>query len=269
MCEHARAARAGARARNRSMRPAACAVATRGRRGCSGCRPRLRSGRSESSWTAATSRSSAKRSAALARIGTAAPRRSSPPDAVQNRGRRDRRRGSAVAFSGGPSDRGRRDLLGSREFVLRSPGRRRACSIAPRKAASTGLDPVHAPLVPLRSGSGIPRSCASRRRPDDAARDHDERRRRSLAVRHRRLEPHPWIRSRCSRVSSACADSPVLYPAGHPAIDAEARRSSTTLIQQHLRVGPALRIDVIHGDVHLDGVSFRPRQRPARRSCAS
>ncbi len=45
------------------------------------------------------------------------------------------------------------------------------------------------------------------------------------------------------------------YPAGHPMI-AQKLRELDEMIRQHLRNGPVLRIDVIHGAVHLDGVSF-------------
>ena len=45
------------------------------------------------------------------------------------------------------------------------------------------------------------------------------------------------------------------YPAGHPMI-AQKLNELGGLIRQHFRTGPALRIDVIHDDVHLDGVSF-------------
>ena len=45
------------------------------------------------------------------------------------------------------------------------------------------------------------------------------------------------------------------YPAGHPMI-AQKLRELEDLIRLHLRSGPVLQIDVIHGNVHLDGVSF-------------
>ena len=45
------------------------------------------------------------------------------------------------------------------------------------------------------------------------------------------------------------------YPAGHPMI-AQKLNELRELIRRHLRAGPALRLDVIHDDVHLDGVSF-------------
>ena len=45
------------------------------------------------------------------------------------------------------------------------------------------------------------------------------------------------------------------YPAGHPMI-AQKLNELVRLITHHFRTGPALRIDVIHDDVHLDGVSF-------------
>ena len=45
------------------------------------------------------------------------------------------------------------------------------------------------------------------------------------------------------------------YPPGHPMI-AQKLRELDDAIKLHLRAGPAVRIDVIHGDVFLDGVSF-------------
>src|SRR5437588_191988 len=44
------------------------------------------------------------------------------------------------------------------------------------------------------------------------------------------------------------------YPPGHPMI-AQKLRELDDAIKLHLRAGPAVRIDVIHGDVFLDGVS--------------
>jgi putative nucleotidyltransferase with HDIG domain len=45
------------------------------------------------------------------------------------------------------------------------------------------------------------------------------------------------------------------YPAGHPMITQKLRELDEA-VRQHLQLGPELRIDVIHGKVHLDGVSF-------------
>ena len=45
------------------------------------------------------------------------------------------------------------------------------------------------------------------------------------------------------------------YPAGHPMLTQKLKELED-LIQQHLRVDPTLRIDIIRGDVFLDGVSF-------------
>lgn len=47
-----------------------------------------------------------------------------------------------------------------------------------------------------------------------------------------------------------------MYPPGHPMITQKLKELEE-VVQRHLRIGPALRIDIIHGDVHLDGVSFR------------
>src|SRR5262245_25491053 len=47
-----------------------------------------------------------------------------------------------------------------------------------------------------------------------------------------------------------------LYPAGHPAIEQKLVELDDS-IQQHIRKQSALRIDVIHGSAHLDGVPFR------------
>jgi len=45
------------------------------------------------------------------------------------------------------------------------------------------------------------------------------------------------------------------YPSGHPMI-AQKLRELDEAVRHHLQSGPELRIDVIHGNVHLDGVSF-------------
>jgi putative nucleotidyltransferase with HDIG domain len=47
-----------------------------------------------------------------------------------------------------------------------------------------------------------------------------------------------------------------MYPAGHPAILLKLEELDTA-VQRHLREADAVRIDVIHGDAHLDGLSFR------------
>jgi len=45
------------------------------------------------------------------------------------------------------------------------------------------------------------------------------------------------------------------YPSGHPMI-AQKLRELEDLVRLHLRRGPVLEVDVVDGDVHLDGVSF-------------
>lgn len=47
-----------------------------------------------------------------------------------------------------------------------------------------------------------------------------------------------------------------MYPPGHPAITQKLGELDAT-VQRHLRQNDVLRIDVIHGDAHLDGLSFR------------
>jgi putative nucleotidyltransferase with HDIG domain len=47
-----------------------------------------------------------------------------------------------------------------------------------------------------------------------------------------------------------------MYPAGHPAIVQKLSEIDDT-VQRHLKSSHLLRLDIIHGDVHLDGVSFR------------
>ena len=47
-----------------------------------------------------------------------------------------------------------------------------------------------------------------------------------------------------------------MYPAGHPSITQKLAELDEA-VQAHLRAFPMLRLDVIHGAVHLDGVSFR------------
>ena len=44
-----------------------------------------------------------------------------------------------------------------------------------------------------------------------------------------------------------------MYSAGHPMI-AQKVKELEGVVRQHLRSGPAFRIDIIHGDVYLDGV---------------
>ena len=53
-----------------------------------------------------------------------------------------------------------------------------------------------------------------------------------------------------------------LYPAGHPAIEQKLAELDDTL-QRHIREAAALRIDVIHGAAHLDGVPVQAGQRSA------
>ena len=47
-----------------------------------------------------------------------------------------------------------------------------------------------------------------------------------------------------------------MYPPGHPAIMQKLAELDTT-VQRHLRNSPVLRLDIIQGDAHLDGLSFR------------
>jgi putative nucleotidyltransferase with HDIG domain len=47
-----------------------------------------------------------------------------------------------------------------------------------------------------------------------------------------------------------------MYPAGHPAIEQKLAEIDGT-VQQHLQESATLKLDVIHGTAHLDGVSFR------------
>ena len=47
-----------------------------------------------------------------------------------------------------------------------------------------------------------------------------------------------------------------MYPAGHPAI-MQKLAEVDGYVQRHLRSSDVLRIDIIHGDAHLDGLSFR------------
>ena len=48
------------------------------------------------------------------------------------------------------------------------------------------------------------------------------------------------------------------YPSGHPMIGQKLRLLDEA-VRQHLLLGPELRIDIIHGNVHLDGVWFESR----------
>jgi putative nucleotidyltransferase with HDIG domain len=47
-----------------------------------------------------------------------------------------------------------------------------------------------------------------------------------------------------------------MYPAGHPAITQKLAELDGS-VQRHLQHSDVLRLDVIHGDAHLDGLSFR------------
>jgi putative nucleotidyltransferase with HDIG domain len=47
-----------------------------------------------------------------------------------------------------------------------------------------------------------------------------------------------------------------LYPAGHPSIEQKLTELDDS-VQRHLLAAPGLRLDVIHGSAHLDGVPFR------------
>jgi putative nucleotidyltransferase with HDIG domain len=47
-----------------------------------------------------------------------------------------------------------------------------------------------------------------------------------------------------------------MYPPGHPAITQKLGELDAA-VQRHLRQADVLRIDIIHGDAHLDGLSFR------------
>ena len=47
-----------------------------------------------------------------------------------------------------------------------------------------------------------------------------------------------------------------MYPAGHPAIEQKLGELDGS-VQDHLRETAALKLDVIHGTAHLDGVSYR------------
>ena len=47
-----------------------------------------------------------------------------------------------------------------------------------------------------------------------------------------------------------------MYPAGHPAIIQKLEEIDEP-IQRHLRESPELRLDIIHGQAHLDGIPFR------------
>jgi putative nucleotidyltransferase with HDIG domain len=47
-----------------------------------------------------------------------------------------------------------------------------------------------------------------------------------------------------------------MYPPGHPSIEQKLAEMDDE-VQTHLARVPQLRLDIIHGDVHLDGISFR------------
>jgi putative nucleotidyltransferase with HDIG domain len=47
-----------------------------------------------------------------------------------------------------------------------------------------------------------------------------------------------------------------MYPAGHPAIEQKLTELEN-IVQRHFKIAPALHLDVIHGQPHIDGVVFR------------
>jgi putative nucleotidyltransferase with HDIG domain len=47
-----------------------------------------------------------------------------------------------------------------------------------------------------------------------------------------------------------------MYPQGHPTIEQKLTELETA-VQRHLDISPILRVDVIHGHAHLDGIAFR------------
>jgi putative nucleotidyltransferase with HDIG domain len=65
-----------------------------------------------------------------------------------------------------------------------------------------------------------------------------------------RLDPLPVLRGLASlrRLMGT-------YPPGHPMIGQKLQEFDEA-VREHLQLGPELHIDVIHGNVHLDGVSF-------------
>ena len=65
-----------------------------------------------------------------------------------------------------------------------------------------------------------------------------------------RLDPLPVLKGLVSLRRLAGT-----YPSGHPMI-VQKLHELDDAVRQHLLVGPELRIDLIHGNIHLDGVSF-------------
>lgn len=47
-----------------------------------------------------------------------------------------------------------------------------------------------------------------------------------------------------------------MYPSGHPTINRKVREIDD-LVQRHLAIAPALQIDFVRGEIHVDGVAFR------------
>jgi len=66
-----------------------------------------------------------------------------------------------------------------------------------------------------------------------------------------RLEPLPLLKGLASLRKLTG-----MYPAGHPSIGQKLAEVDA-LVQRHLRGAEVLRLDIIHGDAHLDGLSFR------------
>jgi hypothetical protein len=51
-----------------------------------------------------------------------------------------------------------------------------------------------------------------------------------------------------------------LYPTGHPLIE-EKLRELDVLLQRRLEHAPSLQVDIVRGDVHIDGDAFRHESR--------
>ena len=148
------------------------------------------------------------------------------------------------------------ELLSQRDFVQRSPEVAADCSSGSYRAAlrdcrrfsRRSCHSGTACGVPRsRASAAVPTSSSSSKSPDvnQPSTDRACRRRIQLTL----LKGLVSLR----RLTG-------MYPAGHPAIEQKLGEIDGA-VQQHLRDSPTLKLDVIHGTAHLDGVSFRQRER--------
>ena len=142
-----------------------------------------------------------------------------------------------------------RELLGRRDFTMRHPeATERLLDRAARSRdwrSATRADRARPDAFPhLESGTG-PRRAQS-------ARDAQDGNSMTLAAATEpSLDPLPLLKGLASLRKLTG-----MYPPGHPAITQKLGELDS-VVQRLLRQSDVVRIDIIHGDAHLDGLSFR------------